>query len=191
MAAHRVTRLLLVACRERSPEGAVPLCLRHGSEKHVEWFPGLPEAFATIRPSSRSLSKKTKESYTFGTSCAIPATELRWLLRETIVGSERQCSSRAVRNHRPKREAKRGSRLFLPLQGSVSRPETVFEEVWADFSTFRSCRSLLGGLTGVILPTFKSCTRQPARRDSSYAPAAWSKFAPPIARFRYPCWALD
>src|ERR1700722_5142086 len=88
MAAHRVTRLLLVACRERSPEGAVPLCLRHGSEKHVGWFPGLPEAFATIRPSSRSLSKKTKESYTFGTSCAIPATELRWLLRETIVGRE-------------------------------------------------------------------------------------------------------
>jgi len=114
MAAHRVTRLLLVACRERSPEGAVPLCLRHGSEKHVEWFPGLPEAFATIRPSSRSLSKKTKESYTFGTSCATPATELRWLLRETIVGSERQCSSRAVGNHRPKREAKRGSRLFTP-----------------------------------------------------------------------------
>lgn len=89
MAAHRVTRLLLVACRERNPEGAVPLCLRHGSEKHVEWFPGLPEAFATIRPSSRSLSKKTKESYTFGTSCAIPATELRWLLRETI-GRERK-----------------------------------------------------------------------------------------------------
>jgi hypothetical protein len=28
----------------------------------------------------------------------------------------------------------------LPLQGSVSRPETVFEEVWADFSTFPSCR---------------------------------------------------
>src|ERR1700676_4077638 len=79
MTAHRVTRLLLVACRERNPEGAVPLCLRHGSEKHVGWFSGLPEAFATIRPSSRSLSKKTKESYTFGTSCAIPATELRWL----------------------------------------------------------------------------------------------------------------
>ena len=39
----------------------------------------------------------------------------------------------------------------------------------------------------MILPTFKSCTRQAARRDSSYARAAWSKFAPPIARFRYPC----
>jgi len=40
--------------------------VRHGSEKQVHRFPGLPEAFATIRPSSRSLSKKTKESYTLG-----------------------------------------------------------------------------------------------------------------------------
>jgi len=40
--------------------------VRHGSEKHVHRFPGLPEAFATIRPSTRSLSKKTKESYTLG-----------------------------------------------------------------------------------------------------------------------------
>jgi hypothetical protein len=96
MAAHRVTRLLLVACRERNPQGAVPLCLRHGSEKHVEWFPGLPEGFATIRSSNRSLSKRQKNPTPFGTSCAIPAPELRWLLRETIVGSERQCSARGA-----------------------------------------------------------------------------------------------
>ena len=124
MAAHRVTRLLLVACRERNPEGAVPLCLRHGSEKHVEWFPGLPEAFATIRPSSRSLSKKTKESYTFGTSCAIAKGN-----------AHRARCATTVRRGMPNEALD-----CLPLQGSVSRPETVFEEVWADFSTFRSCR---------------------------------------------------
>src|ERR1700676_1235385 len=94
MAAHRVTRLLLVACRERNPEAAVPLCLREGSEKHVECFPGLPEAFATIRPSSRSLSKKTKASYTFGPSCAIPAT----YLQQNFVGFFERPSSGAQGN---------------------------------------------------------------------------------------------
>lgn len=140
MAAHRVTRLLLVACRERNPEGAVPLCLRHGSEKHVEWFPGLPEACATIRPSSRSLSKKTKESYTFGTS-------LRHTCNRTSLASSRDHSRERkamliARGAQPPSEEGGQTEALdcLPLQGSVSRPETVFEEVWADFSTFRSCR---------------------------------------------------
>lgn len=42
-----MTKLLLVACREHTAEGEVPFDVRHGSEKHVHRFPGLPETFGS------------------------------------------------------------------------------------------------------------------------------------------------
>ena len=62
-----MTRLLLVACREHDTEARCLRTFGTALRNTFNWFPSLPEAFATIRPSTRSLSKKTEESYTLGT----------------------------------------------------------------------------------------------------------------------------
>lgn len=60
---------------------------RHGSEEQIHRFPGCLRPFATIRPSTRSLSKKTKESYTLGNSGAILESVSSFF--ETLVRSDR------------------------------------------------------------------------------------------------------
>jgi len=58
-----------LAYRE-SNAGLVPLERWHAPEEYAYRFPGLPNSFATIRPSTQSLSRKTGESYTLRASHA-------------------------------------------------------------------------------------------------------------------------
>jgi len=44
----------------------VLLYLRHGAEKEMHRFPGCLIVFTNDRPLTRSLSRKTQESYTLG-----------------------------------------------------------------------------------------------------------------------------
>ena len=99
--------------------------VRHGSEKQVHRFPGLPKAFATIRPSSRSLSKKTKESYTLG-SHALLSEACKIALRVADEVGCRCIITDAYRN-RTDWYAKYG---FVALEGAAeSGPQRMFLDI--------------------------------------------------------------